>query len=107
MNLSSSRRLRILRDWTGGGLLANTEPPRRHPMKVAFLILLAAVLALFALGMSSCATVTTKTTVTDPATGLVTVTETTTTAPDGAAVTALSTTAQAFAPRAVIVHPAK
>lgn len=67
-----------------------------------------AFLALYVLWtLVSCSTVETRTTVTDPVTGLVTVTESKTTAPDSASVAALSTTAQAFAPRAVIVRQEK
>lgn len=67
-------------------------------MKAALLIFLA---------IASCATVETETTVTDPATGLVTVTKTKSTAPDQASVTALAGTAAAFAPRAVVIHSGK
>jgi hypothetical protein len=75
-------------------------------MKTARQLLTLVVLALAVLYAVSCATVETVTTVTAPD-GTVTVTEVKTTAPDAGSVTALSTTAQAFAPRAVIVHPAK
>jgi type IV secretory pathway TrbD component len=64
------------------------------------------VLALLALFLCpSCATVTTKTTVTDPKSGLVTVTETTTTSPDSASVKAVADTAQAYAPpRGIVIE---
>lgn len=104
--MSDPYSLRAIEEWTGHRL----PPPARKPpdlMKAAFYILLLIVLVVAIIGLSSCSTVETKTTVTDPVTGLVTVTESKTTAPDAGSVAALSTTAQAFAPRAVIIHPAK
>lgn len=71
-------------------------------MKIAFLAILGAVIGIALFGLTSCATI--QTTVTSPD-GTVTVTRTT--APDAASVAALSSTAQAFAPRAVVVHPSK
>lgn len=62
---------------------------------------------LMCLALAACATVETVTTVTDPATGLVTTTRTRSSAPDSASVTALAGTAAAFAPRAVVIHPSK
>ena len=58
------------------------------------------------LAFSSCATVETTTTTTAPD-GTVTVIKSKSTAPDADSVQALSSTAQAFAPRAVVINPAK
>jgi len=94
--------LRAVEEWTG-----HRQPsPPRDPMKLLRTICTFIILALAILYAVSCATVETVTTVTAPD-GTVTVTKSKTTAPDAASVTALSTTAPAFAPRAVIVHPAK
>lgn len=82
----------------------STKPPDR--MKNAFLAFLLLIVVLAILGLTSCATVESKTTVTAPD-GTVTVTESKTTAPDPASVAALGNTAMALTPRAVIVHPAK
>lgn len=97
--------LRTLEEWTGHRRPPSSKPPPR-PMKTAFLLLLAIMIGLTVLGLSACATVESVTTVTAPD-GTVTVTTTKTTAPDAGSVAALSVTAQAFAPRAVIVHPSK
>jgi uncharacterized protein YceK len=101
MNLSDRQRLRIIEQWTGHRRPPHTKPPNR--MKSAFYALLLLVIALAIFGLSACATVTTRTTTTDPKSGLVTVTETTTSAPDTASVNALAGTAAAFAPRAVVI----
>jgi hypothetical protein len=95
--------LRAIEEWTGH----RTPSPPRDPMKLLRQLLTLVILALAVLYAVSCSTIETKTTVTDPVTGLVTVTESKTTAPDSASVTALSSTAQAFAPRAVIVNSGK
>lgn len=87
-----------IEEWTG-----HKQPTNRMKTIQKFGYLAMALVAVaFVLAFTGCATI--ETTVTSPD-GTVTVTKSS--APDAASVAALSTTAQAFAPRVVVVNPAK